>query len=263
MESIVTRRPQLKLAATPKRKLGSAKRRARQIIITRDRRYEKVRRDLSAHYLTGSGLEIGALHMPLHVPAGVSVRYVDRLHVAELREHYPELAGYDLVTPDIIDDGEVLGSVPDSSVDFVIANHMIEHCEDPIGTLQNHLRVLRPGAILYMAVPDCRHTFDRHRRRTSIDHLQRDHDEGPSWSRRGHYEEWAQHIDGARNEDVAAGADDLQRREYSIHFHVWTPTTFVEMLSHCRSRLGLPLEIEAMTRNEHEFIVILSRAEAD
>ena len=81
----------------------------------------------------GSGLEIGALQMPLRLPAGASVRYVDRFDVEELRSHYPELDDFELVAPDVIDDGEVLGTIPDESADFLIANHMIEHCEDPIG----------------------------------------------------------------------------------------------------------------------------------
>jgi SAM-dependent methyltransferase len=260
MELSLTPERTLTLDVRTRRKLVSAKRRARQVVVTRDRRHEGVRRRLAAQYLSGSGLEIGALHMPLHTPSGASVRYVDRMHVPELRHHYPELNDFDLVTPDIIDDGETLASIPDASVDFVIANHMIEHCEDPIGTLKNQLRALRRGGILYMAVPDCRQTFDRNRPVTSLAHVQRDHEEGPAWSHRVHYEEWSRHIDKAAEDEIAAGADDLIRRGYSIHFHVWTPTAFVGFLSHCREELGVPLEIEAMERNDHEFIVILSRA---
>ena len=82
------------------------------------------------------------------------ISYVDRMPVDELRKHYPELAGYDLINVDIIDDGENLLLIADSLVDFVIANHMIEHCQNPIGTIKQHLRVLKPNGILYMAVPD-------------------------------------------------------------------------------------------------------------
>jgi SAM-dependent methyltransferase len=180
--------------------------------------------------------------------------------VPELRAHYPELDGFDLVEPSVVDDGETLASVADASVDFVIANHFIEHCEDPIGTLSNHLRVLRHSGVLYMAVPDCRHTFDRDRRVTSIAHLQQDHVEGPAGSRRAHYEEWASSKDAVSADEVASRADELEDQKYSIHFHVWTPTAFLELLVHCRAELGLPLEVEAVERNDHEFIVIMSRA---
>lgn len=219
-----------------------------------------VRRRLAEQYLSGSGLEIGALHIPLHVPAKASVQYVDRFQVAELRRHYPELDNYDLVAPDIIDDGETLSTVAAESVDFVIANHMIEHCEDPIGTLENMLRVLKPGGVIYMAVPDCRFTFDRNRERTGLAHMLRDHSEGPAGSRRAHYEEWAHHVDGADGDQIPLRAAELERESYSIHYHVFTPANFLELLVHCRTDVGLPLEVEALERNDHEFIVILSRA---
>src|SRR5215210_513324 len=100
-------------------------------------------------YLRGSGLEIGALHMPLRVARGVRVRYVDRLDVDGLRMHYPELAEHDLVDVDIVADGESLGSVADGSQDFVIANHFLEHTQNPIATVESHLRVLRPDGVIY------------------------------------------------------------------------------------------------------------------
>jgi SAM-dependent methyltransferase len=242
-----------------RRKLDRAKRRTRELVVAHDRRHAAVRRRLAAQYLVGSGLEIGALFLPLRVPSSVSVRYVDRFRVPELREHYPELDDYDIVAPDVVDDGETLASVPPASVDFVIANHFIEHCEDPIGTLKNHMRVLRPGGVLYMAVPDCRHTFDRDRLVTPIAHVEKDHLEGPAASRRVHYEEWARNKEAASADEVAARADELEDSRYSIHFHVWTPTAFLELLTHCRGQLGVPLEVEALERNDHEFIVVMSR----
>jgi SAM-dependent methyltransferase len=248
--------------AWPRRKLVRAKRRTRELVVAQERARAGVRRRLAVQHLAGSGLEIGALHMPLKVPARASVRYVDRFDVPELRAHYPELADFDLMRPDLIEDGETLARVSDASVDFVIANHMIEHCEDPIGTLASHLRVLRPGGTLYMAVPDRRFTFDRDRNTTPLEHLVRDHADGTAWSRRAHYEEWAQFIEGVASSDVATRAAQLQAQHYSIHFHVFTPATFLELLVHGRTALGLPLEVEALERNGHEFIVILRRPPA-
>jgi len=71
-------------------------------------------------YLRGSGIEIGPLHQPL-VSSQANVRYVDRMPVEELKKQYPELSAYNLVEPDILDDGETLSSISDDSVDFVIA----------------------------------------------------------------------------------------------------------------------------------------------
>jgi SAM-dependent methyltransferase len=177
----------------------------------------------------------------------------------ELRREYPELRSYDLVEVDVIDDGETLASVPDESVDFVVANHFIEHTEDPIATLGNHLRVVRPGGVLFMAVPDKRRTFDAARPVTSLEHLDRDHAEGPAWSHRVHYEQWAREVEQVPESQVAARARELDEQGFSIHFHVFTPAAFAELVHRCRDSYGLPVEVEALVPVDHEFIAVLRK----
>jgi hypothetical protein len=101
--------------------------------------YLDARAELAARFLSGLGLEIGGLHAPLEVPWHVQVRYVDRATVDQLRHEYPELSAERLTPVDIVDDGEVLTTIPDVSQDFIVANHFLEHCEDPIGTIGVHL----------------------------------------------------------------------------------------------------------------------------
>src|SRR5690349_3408731 len=129
------------------------------------------RETVAEAYLRGEGIEIGALHMPLRVPEAARVKYVDRMDVEGLRTHYPELGDQEIVNVDIIADGERLESVSDATQDFVIANHFIEHCQDPIGALLNMFRVLKPGGVLYLAIPDKRCSFDVDRPVTTLDHL--------------------------------------------------------------------------------------------
>jgi SAM-dependent methyltransferase len=217
------------------------------------------RRRLARRYLAGEGIEIGALHNPLELPPGASVRYVDRMPVTQLREHYPELAGEELVAVDVIDDGETLASLADESVDFVVANHFLEHCEDPIAALLSMFRVLRPGGVLYLAVPDKRLTFDRNRELTPLRHLVDDHRNGAEASRRGHYEDWARHVDEVAEERVAAHADALLERGYSIHFHVWTATEVQELLALVRDDYGAEHELEEFVRNGHENVFVLRK----
>jgi SAM-dependent methyltransferase len=218
-----------------------------------------LRKQIAFRYLTGDGIEIGALHSPLEIPPGVKVRYLDRMPRNQLRQQYPELSQYELVELDIIDDGETLVSVSDISVDFVIANHMIEHCQNPILSIKNWLRVLKPGGVLYMAVPDKRCTFDCDRPVTPLEHLIRDYTEGPEWSMCPHFEEWARLVDKVSENDVAAHAKFLAEINYSIHFHVWTQVEFLELLLYCQSNLYFPIEIELLQKNNIEFIVVLSK----
>ena len=85
--------------------------------------YLDARAAFAASYLSGEGIEIGALHQPLAVPPQAHVRYVDRMTSPDLRREYPELAGWDLTEVDIVDDGEKLTTIAADSQDFIIANH--------------------------------------------------------------------------------------------------------------------------------------------
>lgn len=219
-----------------------------------------VRGDLAKRYLAGEGLEIGALHRPLPLHPAARARYVDRMSAPELRRHYPELEGFDLVDVDIVDDGETLATVADASVDFVVANHFVEHTQSPLAALATFLRVLRPGGVLYLAVPDKRRTFDVEREVTPLEHVVRDLHEGPEWSRAQHFEEWARHVEHVPAGRVAGRAATLMQEDYSIHFHVWAPPDFAAMLEHARTVEGMPFVIEETAEVGQEFIVVLRRA---
>jgi SAM-dependent methyltransferase len=247
-----------------RRKVRRAKDATRKVVYASERRHVAVRRHLAGRYLGGDGLEVGALHLPLALPRGARARYVDRMSVTDLRAHYPELDEYELVTPDFIDDGEALTSVPSGLMDFVIVNHLIEHCQDPIGALLSHARVLREGGILYLAAPDRRRTdFDREREETSLEHLLRDHEQGPEGSRSAHYEEWSRFAIKVPADEVFAHAAALEEQDYSIHFHTFTLTSFLAMMLRAREAYGLPFEVVATETNNHEFIVIARRIAGD
>lgn len=218
-----------------------------------------LRIQIATHYLGGSGIEIGALHYPLKTPANVQVSYVDRMNVNELRLQYPEFEHLDLVNVDIIDDGEILKSVSDSSVDFVIANHLIEHSQNPIGTLKHYLRVIKTNGILFMAIPDKRHTFDSDRPVTSLEHLIKDYNEGAENSKVSHFEEWVKLVEKAPENQIVERMQHLMKVDHSIHFHVWTQWEFLELLLYCKHKLLFCFEIELMQINGIEFIVVLRK----
>jgi len=216
---------------------------------------------IAGRYLAGDGIEIGALHQPLRVPRAARVRYVDRLDTAALRARYPELANDPLVNVDVVDNGETLGTFAAASLDFVIANHFIEHTQDPLGAIANFLRVLKPGGRVYMAVPDKRWTFDAARSVTPLEHTYRDHAEGPAWSREGHYREWCEKVNKTSGAMLEQEVRHLMNIDYSIHFHVWSQDDFLEMLLDARRRLKLPFEIAVVLehRERCETICILVR----
>jgi SAM-dependent methyltransferase len=200
------------------------------------------RETIAAHYLRGAGLEIGALHRPLRMPPGALVRFVDMAPAETLRNRFPEVGH--VTSPDIVDDGETLRTIADASQDFVVANHFLEHTEDPFSTLRTFLRVLKPGGFIFMAIPDKRWTFDAPRPVTDLAHLLRDYREGPETSRSGHYDEWLRIIDGFSGDVLEERRAAFIRDRVNIHFHVWTIDEMSEMFAAARRELALPLEIK-------------------
>ncbi len=213
------------------------------------------REDLALRFLRGDGIEIGALDYPLRLPRGVSsIRYVDYADAETLRAVHATATG-NIVAPDVIDDGERLSSFKDRSVDFVVANHMLEHVEDPIEALTNQLRVLKAGGILFLAIPDGNHSFDRARPKTSVEHLIRDHENGAHASRRQHYEECARWIEGHQGAGIAQRADEMEGEELRPHFHVWDALTFGAFLA----SVELPARLEALQTTGDEFVAVLRK----
>ncbi len=246
------------------------------------------RRRCLARHLYGDGIEIGALHNPLDISGlrVTRVRYVDRYDVAGLREQYPSLADLPLVPVDIVDDGEVLSTIPDCSLDFIIANHMIEHTSDPIGTLRRWLAKLRPGGVIYFAMPDKRVGWDEHRPVTPIAHLVADYQSDSAARKlrdRAHFVEWYDLVNreivdsddeivdqpdcstASAEEQRLAAIDHLIAIDYSIHYHVFTYHTFLALLKYLNEVLHFPfavVEAAAPVPESWECIFILRRTDA-
>ena len=216
------------------------------------------REALSKQFIKGKGIEIGALHLPLKT-YNAKVTYVDRMDVKGLRKHYPELRKFSLMKVDIIDNGERLAKIKNESQDFVIANHFIEHCENPIAVLKNHLRVLKKNGILYWAIPDKRYIFDNSRNLTTVDHIDNDFKKGGRYSRKEHYYEWVEKIMGLKNSDAVKKSKELMNTKYSIHFHVWTLKSFLEFLLFVKKEYKFPFVILKAVGNINEFIIILKK----
>jgi ubiquinone/menaquinone biosynthesis C-methylase UbiE len=212
------------------------------------------------------------LNAPLQVPDDVDVTYVDRAPVQVLRSQYSELRDQPLVPVSVIGDAHDLSAFADGSVDFVIANHLLEHLEDPIRGLQEMVRVIRKGGVLYTALPDPRVTFDVDRDLTSVDHVVDEYRHGTSQTREGHYQEWVakaeQHVAWMQEAGVRSGSArvrELMEMDYSIHFHVWRPDTFLGFIAAATSEANLELEIvdfQPRQEDDDEFIFVFLKGSA-
>lgn len=220
---------------------------------------ERKRRQLSHVWLSGNGLEIGALHNPLMTCKNVKVTYIDRMTVDELREQYPELSNRQLSPVDIVENGELLTSVKSKSQDFVIANQIVEHTENPLLAIENWVRVLKKGGVLYLSVPNKEKTFDIDRPITSTSHILRDYEEGPASSKRQHFKEWVSLVIKETSENTNIEVDRLIAMNYSIHYHVWDPSAFLDFINFCIIERSYPICIETSVIIGAEIIVILKK----
>jgi SAM-dependent methyltransferase len=226
-------------------------------------------------WLHGEGIEIGALHNPLQVPESARVTYVDRLPEDKLRAHYPELGDHPFAPVSVIGDAHNLSAFPDQSQDFVIANHLLEHLEEPARALVEMTRVLRDRGLLYVALPHPHTTWDRNRPLTTVDHLLQEHRQGANRNRRMHYEEWVDLVEPffvgdwhyqltGFGLDRAGRVSRLMEIDYSIHFHVWTPETFLAYMDAVRREVGLEFELLAFetctaVADDDEFIFVFGK----
>lgn len=113
------------------------------------------------------GLEIGASFNPVAPKAeGWNVRVLDHLSQEGLKEKYKDhpvdcerIEPVDFVCAD----GDYLRAIPGamhSTFDYIVASHAIEHFPDLLGFLITAERLLAPGGVLALVVPDKRFCFD-------------------------------------------------------------------------------------------------------
>lgn len=234
------------------------------------RRYPRIvahnRLVLSARYIRGIGIEVGGLGRPLKVSSDVTVHYTDRFSSEDLKKQYPTMDKKIIKEPDIVTNGETLEGVADESQDFVIANHVIEHFQNPLAFLKSAHRVLKHDGILFMAFPNKERTFDSDRPVTTFEHLIKDYTEGPEWSKQGHYEEFVEFAkldigkqSWTTEEEKKAQVQDLIDLDYSIHFHVWDIKAMFEVIMRAQDELDMNFEIECFLSSADEGIFILRK----
>lgn len=199
--------------------------------------------DFVFQYLRGAGTEIGAFNTP--VP-GIQPIYVDKF--AEFAEE-PCLVDYY---------GEAI-DLPfmDRSLDYLVASHVLEHCANPIKALIEWFRVLKPGGIAYIVVPDKRFTWDRNRPETPLSHMIEDFEAGTTDCDDTHIDDFIYGVEWLEiKPDSQEHEIELQRKEHSghykervakgeeinIHFHVFTPENFRSLIEEASSIPEIPYD---------------------
>jgi len=123
---------------------------------------------LAHKYLDGlTGIEIGGSAHNSFGLKTLNVDYTDEL--TNFKKAEVDLVGYSMKV-DVVSQGDDL-PFKDNEWDFVISSHVFEHFWDPIKALKEWLRVIKPGGYVFMIVPHKERTFDRSRKRTTLQEL--------------------------------------------------------------------------------------------
>jgi SAM-dependent methyltransferase len=71
----------------------------------------------------------------------------------------------------IVSEGSALTEVADSSYDFVLSSHNLEHFANPVKALKEWQRVLKPSGALVLVLPYYKNTFDHRRLPSTVEHM--------------------------------------------------------------------------------------------
>ncbi|CAN5540919.1 hypothetical protein BH18VER1_BH18VER1_18210 [soil metagenome] len=217
------------------------------------------RKEIAARYLVGNGIEVGAGNRPFPLQETVRVSYGDIRDLASVERYFDSR---DVKVGSSID-AQTFAGIETDSLDFVISAHVIEHLWDPIGSIVNAIRVLRAGGVHLLAVPDLRHTFDRLRPETTVEHSLRDYADGGSSTCQQAYEEHLRYVhpeltgEHYPDAEIERQAIENVKRwpEFDIHFHAWTREAFEALLAAAQSYSPFVVEETVSAGNENIFVL--------
>jgi len=128
-----------------------------------------------------------------------------------------------------------LAFIADSTYDFVLSSHMLEHSANPLKALREWLRVLKPGGTLLLVLPHRDGTFDHQRPVTALQHLVEDFEREMGEDDLTHLPEILE-LHDLRRDPQAGGFESFKARgqrnleNRGLHHHVFDTRLVVELV---------------------------------
>jgi len=213
--------------------------------------------------LAGEGIEIGAQYVPTKVdPAKARVEYVDAVTNEHLASRY-DLGSKKLVPLAHVVEGVELTPYADGAKDFLIAHHVLEHIDDPVGAVVEWLRVLKDDGVLFVSVPNFRgNWFDFRRTPSDSAHFALDHADPVGRPDRNvqHYRDMAQSMwqwpDG--DPRIAAQARAWTDAGDRHHYHVYDEQALRAVMELASRAAGHPLRIKGCLLLDYGFELLIA-----
>src|SRR5215469_468101 len=120
--------------------------------------------EIADRFLAGSGFEIGAGLEPSRFADLQNLIFIDKRDEKELAELHGAPIPYKVMRLK-----EARQHYP-KGADFVIAHHVIEHCANPIRTVQEWISLIGYSGLFFISLPSEKNACEQDRRPTPIEH---------------------------------------------------------------------------------------------
>jgi SAM-dependent methyltransferase len=222
-------------------------------------------RETGMKLLSGSGLEIGAMHQPSKIPSHCLIQYLDVVDVDTISELFPEIKDFKITKPDYLGDIEKnsVREITNRQFDFIILNHVLEHVANPIESIKNIYEGIKVNGYFVISIPDKNYTFDQLRSITTFEHLLADYYTGVNSVNNDHYVDFLTYVHpevfGSKENFMNALNSVRKRRE---HVHVWDSITFRKHLDRIFNLLSINMLFlfESDSHSNHfEYFAVLKK----
>lgn len=190
-------------------------------------------RDHIGGRLSGVGIEFGAASNPFPCSGFADIEYADLFDNFSEESPYFNNGSYlnEFVKCKYKTSIEDMIGIRDSSQDFIIACHVIEHVRNPLGAIEKAWTKLKPGGKLILLVPHRDLTFDAARELTSLDHLVLD------YKRPLRERDFLHFVEFYEKAFVSPNPFEVANREFNnkysdIHYHTWNEDSFLQMVTY-------------------------------
>jgi hypothetical protein len=232
----------------------------------------RIRAKVAHRHLRGVGLEIGALHFPLRLPPNAQAIYLDRASREDNIRRYTDVNQAHIVRTDVIANGFDLACFGSETLDFIVANHVLEHTDDTLGSLAVWADRIRPKGHLFVTLPIANKCFDHGRPLTSLEHLiddqhlaMRGEVQGLANRNLEHYRDWVciseVNISGRTLPDGEAERRwrSLAEQKAEIHFHAFSPESLAGLMKHFCTHIRHDFRLVELRESGGEVIALLQR----
>lgn len=136
-----------------------------------------------------------------------------------------------------ISEASDLSQIPDSKYDFVISSNCLEHVANPLKAIEEWVRVVKKGGLLFVALPNQEHNFDHKRPITQFSHLLSDYQNNIDEDDLTHLDEILKLHDLKMDKPAGNLAQFKERslnnfENRALHHHVYDVTLLKEIFNH-------------------------------